>query len=102
MKKDFKVIGFDADDTLWLNEKFYRSAENTFYQLLSEYGSEEWLASKLLEIEIKNIHLYGYGAKSFMLSMIETALRIGDNDIDNKIIAQIIDFFTFMVEFLTG
>jgi len=91
MKKDFKVIGFDADDTLWLNETFYREGERSFYQLLSEYGSANLLAKELLKTEIQNIHLYGYGAKSFILSMIETALHLSNNTLSQKVVEGIIN-----------
>jgi len=90
MKKDFKVIGFDADDTLWLNETYYREGEKDFYKLLADFGTPKLLAKELLKTEIQNLKLYGYGAKSFMLSMVETAMRVSENSIDNTVIDGII------------
>ena len=90
MKKDFKVICFDADDTLWLNETYYREGEKAFYRLLSDYGSPNLLAKELLKTEIQNINLYGFGAKSFMLSMIETAISISNSNISQEVIDGII------------
>lgn len=86
-----KIIAFDADDTLWVNEPYYRDTEKAFVGLLKEYLSEDKVSKLLLETETKNIELYGYGVKGFMLSMIETALRISDNKIDKKIIEKILD-----------
>ncbi|MCD8262215.1 MAG: HAD family hydrolase, partial [Bacteroides sp.] len=73
--KNIKVIGFDADDTLWINEPYFREAEQKFARLLSEYAAREEIFHALYETEIRNISLYGYGIKGFTLSMIETALH---------------------------
>ena len=90
MKRDFKVIAFDADDTLWENESFFRQNEEEFCQLLSSYSSSEETMKKLLATEIQNLSEYGYGTKSFVLSMIETALKITDNRIPQSTIEKII------------
>ena len=87
---DLKVIGFDADDTLWVNEPYFRDTEEQFYRLLGEYASKHELERELLKNEIANLSLYGYGIKGFMLSMIETALKVSDNTISAVIIGQII------------
>lgn len=85
-----KVIGFDADDTLWINETYFREAEEAFFDLLEDYMPRHSLARELLAVEISNLKLYGYGIKAFMLSMVETALNIGGKtlpiDAINKII----------------
>ena len=81
MKKDFRIIGFDADDTLWVNEPYYQEAEKQFCELLSAFLPAEEISRELLETERQNLHLYGYGAKSFMLSLIETALRVSGSRI---------------------
>ncbi|WP_068471893.1 HAD family hydrolase [Saccharicrinis aurantiacus] len=73
MKKQYKVIGFDADDTLWINETYFREIEADFAKLMAEYLPDEQAINRLFEIEIANLNLYGYGIKGFMLSMIETA-----------------------------
>lgn len=87
-----KVIAFDADDTLWHNEAFFQEAERKFCVLLENYLPQHTVARELLQTEIKNIELYGYGIKAFMLSMIETAIRITDKSIPNEAIEKIIDY----------
>ncbi|MEE3224367.1 MAG: HAD family hydrolase, partial [Bacteroidota bacterium] len=74
--KDLKVIAFDADDTLWVNETFFRDAEVAFAKHLSAYGDEDEIVQKLLDTEIKNLDTYGYGIKGFTLSMLDTAHRL--------------------------
>ncbi|MCF6184142.1 MAG: HAD hydrolase-like protein [Bacteroidales bacterium] len=92
MLSNIKVIAFDADDTLWVNEPYYRQTEHKFADLLSEYLPEKECIDKLFEIEMKNLELYGYGAKSFVLSMIETALQISNYKIEPEKIEKIINF----------
>ena len=72
------AIGFDADDTLWHNERFYRLTQDRFASLLAGYTEPEHLAERLLEAERRNIGHYGFGIKGFMLSMIETAVEVTD------------------------
>lgn len=91
MKKDFKVIGFDADDTMWVNEPYYRETEHIFYGLLTAYIPAENCARELYQVEMKNLSLYGYGAKGFMLSMIETAYRVSNYKVEAKVIERIIE-----------
>jgi putative hydrolase of the HAD superfamily len=86
------VIAFDADDTLWDNEAYFRETENKFYALMEDFLPQHTVARELLTTEVKNIELYGYGIKAFMLSMIETAIRISDGTIHVKVIEQIIGF----------
>ncbi|MGB5378367.1 MAG: HAD family hydrolase, partial [Muriicola sp.] len=77
MEVDFsniKVIGFDADDTLWVNETYFREAEEQFATLLEQYETKNKIDQELFRTEIDNLDLYGYGIKSFTLSMIESAL----------------------------
>ncbi|RUT73300.1 HAD family hydrolase [Ancylomarina longa] len=76
-----KVIGFDADDTLWVNEPYFRETESKFCNLLKNGMGLEEVTEKLFEIEIGNIPLYGYGTKGFVLSMIETGLKITKGNI---------------------
>jgi putative hydrolase of the HAD superfamily len=87
-----KVIAFDADDTLWHNEAYFQETEKKFCILLENYLPQHTIARELLQTEIKNIELYGYGIKAFMLSMIETAIRITDKSIPNEAIDQIIGY----------
>ena len=72
MNNQIRVIAFDADDTLWVNEPYFRNAELEFCALLSDYMPTERVMAILFETEIANLKLYGYGIKGFMLSMIET------------------------------
>ena len=90
MKKDFKIIGFDADDTLWVNEPYFRETEKKFSELLSDFQAPETVSRELQNTEIQNLKIYGYGIKGFMLSMIETAERISHNSIPNEIIDKIL------------
>jgi len=87
---NLKVIAFDADDTLWVNEPYYRQTEDQFYNLLSEFSSQRSLETELLKTEIENLALYGYGIKGFMLSMVETALKITDNKISGEAVEKIL------------
>ncbi|WP_246229447.1 HAD family hydrolase [Mucilaginibacter humi] len=86
-----KVIAFDADDTLWVNEPYYRQSEEAFCTLLEEYLPRHELERELLKIEITNLGLYGYGIKGFILSMIETAMTVTNNMISANTIGEIIN-----------
>ncbi len=88
----FKIIAFDADDTLWHHERLYVITQNKFSQLLAPYHSAEWVKQKLYETEMRNLHRFGYGIKSFTLSMIETAIELTEGRIQGSQIQQIIDF----------
>ena len=88
--KDIKVIAFDGDDTLWVNEPYYQETEKQFCKLLSAYLPENEISEALFQIEIANLPLYGYGAKGFMLSMMETALRISENKVEPSVLKDII------------
>jgi len=81
MYKNCKVIAFDADDTLWVNETYFRDAEKEFSKILSKYETINKIDQELFKIEIKNLELYGYGIKGFMLSMIECALKLSNYSI---------------------
>ncbi len=87
-----KVIAFDADDTLWHNESYFQEAENKFKDLLEDYLPQHTVGRELLRTEIENLPWYGYGIKAFMLSMIETAIRITNGNLTSKDILHIIGF----------
>lgn len=87
---NIKVIGFDADDTLWVNETYFREAEEQFCDLLEVYAPRHDIMRALFKIEIDNLPLYGYGIKAFVLSMIETALSVSNNSCDAVMIQKII------------
>ncbi len=93
-----KVIAFDADDTLWDNEIFYHETENKFLALLEHYMPAAQVSQELLKTEIQNIARYGYGIKAFMLSMIETAIRITDKSVSAVVIENILAFGHDMLE----
>jgi len=86
-----KVIAFDADDTLWVNEPYFYETERQFCRLLEDYLPHHTVSRELLQVEIQNLSLYGYGIKSFILSMIETALRVSDKTITLGAIETIIE-----------
>ena len=67
MFSNIKVISFDADDTLWVNEPFYRETEAEFCKLLNGFHSEDFVNDEFFKTEMKNLELYGYGAKGFIL-----------------------------------
>jgi putative hydrolase of the HAD superfamily len=85
-----KIIAFDADDTLWHNEHYFQEAEHKFCALLEDFLPQHTLQRELLQTEINHISLYGYGVKAFMLSMIETAIRVTDRNIKMEVIEKII------------
>ncbi|MDA9339672.1 HAD family hydrolase [Polaribacter sp.] len=98
MYKDIKVIAFDADDTLWVNETYFREAEHEFAKLLSNYETENKIDQELFKKEIENLKLYGYGIKGFVLSMIECALDLSNNQVHPIAIAKIINIGKEMLE----
>jgi putative hydrolase of the HAD superfamily len=90
--EQIKVIAFDADDTLWVNEPYFKEAEEKFCDLLEDYLPRHTLAKELFKTEIDNLRLYGYGVKGFMLSMIETALRVTNHTLKIEVIEKAIGF----------
>ena len=87
--KKIKVIAFDADDTLWVNEPYFREAEERFCNLTSEYMPAETTRKELYKIEMRNMELYGYGAKAFTLSLIEAAMKFRNGQISTPVIEEI-------------
>jgi putative hydrolase of the HAD superfamily len=104
--QNIKVIGFDADDTLWVNETYFREAETTFAKLLSKYETPNKIDQELFRMEIDNLPLYGYGVKAFTLSMVESALELSNYNISTKAIEAILnigkDMLNKPVELLDG
>ena len=88
--KDITVIGFDADDTLWVNEPYFQEVEKEFCQLFSGKYSAEEVSSELFSTEMRNLSSYGFGVKAFTLSLIETALRL-DSDCTSAIVKQTLE-----------
>lgn len=89
-KKHFKIIAFDADDTLWENEQYFRMAEQDFCTLMVDYIDADAMVPLLYEIEIKNLKYYGYGVKSFMFSMLEAALQVTKNQVSSSLLKSIL------------
>jgi putative hydrolase of the HAD superfamily len=89
---NIKVLAFDADDTLWVNEPYFQETEKKFCTLLEEFMPAHQLSRELLTIEIDNLKLYGYGVKGYILSMIEAAIKVTGRTISIKEIEKIIDF----------
>ncbi len=87
-----EVIAFDADDTLWHNESLFHLTQTQFAALLTPYCTPETVEQRLYQTEIGNLQYYGYGIKSFTLSMIETAIELSGGQIRGGEIQQIIDF----------
>lgn len=85
------IVGFDADDTLWHNEQFFRLTEQRFADLLRDHVEEGHLTERLLDAERRNLGRYGFGIKAFMLSMIETAIEVTDDRVPARIIREIIE-----------
>ena len=98
MYKKIKVIAFDADDTLWVNETYFRDAEQEFAKLLSNFETMNKIDQELFVMEIKNLPLYGYGVKGFMLSMIESALELSNYQIAPEKMMQILAIGKEMLE----
>lgn len=94
---NIKVIGFDADDTLWVNETYFREAEEEVGRLLSHYETPNKTDQELFRMEIKNLPTYGYGIKGFILSMIELAIELSNGKVSNEIIAKILDIGKDMI-----
>lgn len=85
------TIGFDADDTLWQNEQFFHLTEARFVELLVDHAEAEHLKARLLEAEKRNISNYGFGIKSFTLSMIETAIEVTEGKVPAAVISDILE-----------
>ena len=84
------TIGFDADDTLWQNEQFFRLTEQRFAGLLSDFAEPDHLTERLLEAEKRNLAVYGFGIKGFTLSMIETAIQVTGGRVPAEVIEKIL------------
>ncbi len=90
MTRPITTIGFDADDTLWQNERFFRLTEERFVALLGDHGAAAEISGRLLEAERRNLAFYGFGIKGFVLSMIATAIEITDGTVPAAVIGEIL------------
>ncbi len=91
MNRKLTTIGFDADDTLWHNERFFQLSQDRFANLLAEHADKDHLMERLLAAEKRNIRHYGYGIKGFTLSMIETAIEVTQDRVPSSVIRQLIE-----------
>ncbi len=89
--QSFDIIAFDADDTLWQNERLYARAQANLRSLLVRYVDEQRITASLYQTEMRNLQHFGYGIKAFALSMIETAIQLTDGRIAASDIQRIID-----------
>ena len=97
-KPDIKVIGFDADDTLWMNEEHYRETEDSFVAMMEPWLTERETRKHLFAVEMENLGLYGYGAKGFTLSMISAANSISNGQAGSALIGKIIDLGKTLID----
>ena len=91
MIEGIKVIAFDADDTLWSNEPLFREAERKVAEELSEFGDFQFISDELYKVEFKNMQDYGFGAKAYILSMIENAIKVSGGKVNAEQISFILD-----------
>ena len=88
--QNLTTIGFDADDTLWQNERFFRLTQDRFAELLRDHADPDHLMARLLAAERRNLGHYGFGIKGFVLSMIETAIELTEQRVPAAVIAELI------------
>jgi putative hydrolase of the HAD superfamily len=84
------TIGFDADDTLWENERFFHASKFQMAELLAPFADGPDISARLLDAERRNIQFYGYGVKSFTLSMIDAAITVTGGKVPTQTIAAIL------------
>ena len=89
MAKALTTIGFDADDTLWHNERFFRITQERFAELLADFTPKDHLEERLLDAERRNVGHYGFGIKGFVLSMIETAIEVTEEKVPASVIGEL-------------
>jgi putative hydrolase of the HAD superfamily len=85
-----KIIAFDADDTLWHNEPYFDEAQEKFCELFSGFASKQELLTLILNHQVRNLPLYGFGIKAFTLSMIESALDLTNHQLNGQVVEKII------------
>lgn len=89
---NIKVIAFDADDTLFVNEPYFQETEEKFCSLMNDYLSKQGISQELFKVEIDNLPLYGYGIKGYILSMIEAAMKISNKTISIQVVDKILEY----------
>ncbi|MCX8507506.1 MAG: HAD family hydrolase [Rhodobacteraceae bacterium] len=100
------AIGFDADDTLWHNERFFQMTQERFAELLADFADPAQLQGRLLAAERRNLGRYGFGVKGFVLSMIETAIEVTEERVPARIIGALVragqEMLAHPIELLPG
>lgn len=99
--KNIKIIAFDADDTLWENEPYFRQMEAKICEILAPYGDAESMTARIYDYEIRNLHKYGYGSKGFALSMLQMGMEVSDYQISTEDLNQILKTATSLLEHKT-
>src|SRR4051794_517266 len=85
-----RILGFDADDTLWHNESIFDRAQQRYRELLAKWHPAEEVNRILFQTEMRNMPLYGYGVKGFMLSTVESAIELTKGAISAREIREIL------------
>ncbi|WP_420143757.1 HAD family hydrolase [Sphingobium sp.] len=85
-----KLICLDADDTLWHNMRHFHETEDALFDMLRPFAAADVTRERMIACEIRNLPLYGYGAKGFTLSMIETAVEVAGDRLDAEMIKGIL------------
>lgn len=85
-----EVVAFDADDTLWVNEPFFRESERRFCALVAPWAGAREAVERLYAREVANMPLYGYGVKACVLSMVETALELGGERLPAAVVGELL------------
>jgi putative hydrolase of the HAD superfamily len=100
------TIAFDADDTLWHNERGFKLTQNRFSELLADFTSGDDVQDRLFSAERRNLGIYGFGVKGFVLSMVETAIEVTDGAVPTAVLAELLsmgrDMLSDPVELLPG
>ncbi len=106
MYDTIKVIAFDADDTMWVNEPYFQELETKFCSLLEDYLPHHAVSKELYKTELENLHLYGYGIKTVLLCMIETISRVTEGRASIRMVDEVIrlghDLLQKDIEMLDG
>lgn len=106
MYQAIRMVGFDADDTLWKSEDYYRAAEAEFRQIVGAHVDLDDVGDRLYAVEKRNLALFGYGVKGMTLSMVEAAIEITEGRIPasdiHRIVSMAKDLLRHPVELLPG
>jgi putative hydrolase of the HAD superfamily len=99
LKRPPQLLAFDADDTLWPNQPHFDHVEREMCAILAHCGDPVTIGAHLYQVQRHNMHLYGYGAKSLMLTMTETAIQLTDGAVTGREIQQLFDLGKRLLDF---